>query len=305
MGMALFFRSGSFRRCACVAIVWVVWQICVWPTGTLQGVEPDKGRVIPGGGSATPPSGHGGVMYHGIRADKVLFLGNSITLHGPAPAIGWSGNWGMAASAEEKDYVHLVLKAIAKAAGQDPKSTVVNIADFERQFETYDVAVRLKRELAFRADLVIVAIGENVPALTSENAQKAFQASVVRLLKKFQENGHPVIVVRSCFWPEPTKDVRLQAACRAVGGIFVDAGPLGKDPANQARAERKFSHDGVAGHPGDKGMRALADAILNALRQQNISPTTPTPKSPTSSFQGREPETILGASGRKIPQGER
>ena len=43
---------------------------------------------------------------------------------------------------------------------------------------------------------------------------------------------------------------------------------LGNDPANQARAERKFSHDGVAAHPGDKGMRALADAILNALRRR-------------------------------------
>jgi hypothetical protein len=256
------------RRCALVAVAWVVLQGGVLPTDRLQGAEPAKAGAVAGGGSATAPSSDRGVVFHGIKADKVLFLGNSITLHGPAPAIGWLGNWGMAASAEDNDYVHLVLKAIAKAAGRDPKSMAVNIADFERQFETYDLAVGLKRELAFRADLVIVAIGENVPALTSERAQNAFQASVVRLLKKLQENGDPVIVVRSCFWPDPAKDVRLRAACRAVGGIFVDAGPLGADPANQARAERKFSHDGVAGHPGDKGMRALADAILNALRRR-------------------------------------
>jgi len=243
---------------------------------------PAQAAAAPGGGPPTSPSADRGVTFHGIKADKVVFLGNSITLHGPAPAIGWLGNWGMAASTEDNDYVHLVLKAIAKAAGKEPKSMVVNIADFERQSETYDVAIGLKRELAFRADLVIVAIGENVPALSSERAQKAFEASVVRLLKKLQEKGDPVIVVRSCFWPDPAKDARLQAACRAVGGVFVDAGPLGSDPANQARSERKFSHDGVAGHPGDKGMRALADAILSALGRRGPSKDPPPPPPPRS-----------------------
>jgi alpha-galactosidase len=34
---------------------------------------------------------------------KVLFLGNSITKHGPKADIDWKGNWGMAASAEAND----------------------------------------------------------------------------------------------------------------------------------------------------------------------------------------------------------
>jgi hypothetical protein len=216
---------------------------------------------------AAPPRHDRDVMFHGVKANRVLFLGNSITLHGPAPHIGWSGNWGMAASAKDRDYVHLVLKAIAKAAGREPESLVANIADFERRFDTYDIESGLKRELAFKPDLVIVAIGENVPALTSAPARAAFKASMTRLLRKLKQNSDPVIVVRSCFWQDRAKDTILKQACEEVGGVFVDIGALGKIEANAARSERKFSHAGVAGHPGDRGMKAIADAILEALQR--------------------------------------
>ena len=90
---------------------------------------------------------------------KILFLGNSITLHGPKADIGWSGNWGMAASSEDKDYVHLVTRAIAEHAGATPQIKVSNIADFERNYATYDVDEQLRDLFAFDPDLVVLAIG--------------------------------------------------------------------------------------------------------------------------------------------------
>jgi len=227
--------------------------------------EPAGADAATTANAAEPSQDDRDVRFHKIKANRILFLGNSITLHGPAPAIGWLGNWGMAASTKDKDYVHLVLKAISKAAGKEPQSLVANLASFERQFATYDVDSGLQNALAFKADLVVVAIGENVPALKSDQDKATFQASLTKLLKKLKENGDPVIVVRSCFWPERTKDSILKQACGEVGGIFVDAG-LGRDEANFARSEREFVHGGVAAHPGDKGMQAIADAILEALR---------------------------------------
>ena len=58
---------------------------------------------------------------HASAQTKVLFLGNSITKHGPKADIDWSGNWGMAASVEANDYVHLVTKALTEKAGTAPQ----------------------------------------------------------------------------------------------------------------------------------------------------------------------------------------
>jgi len=199
-------------------------------------------------------------------AEKILFLGNSITLHGPNPGIGWEGNWGMAASAGEKDYVHLLLRRFTEAAdGKEPASLVANIATFERQYDTFDVAAGLKKQLDFKADLVIVAIGENTPALATEEAQEKFRKAVARLLAALKESGAGTIVVRSCFWPNKAKDDALKQACAEAGGVFVDIGVLSADPGSFARSERAFQHTGVAAHPGDKGMAGIADAIWKAL----------------------------------------
>jgi hypothetical protein len=134
-------------------------------------------------------------MIGTIPVAKMLFLRNSITLHGPASAIGWTGNWGMAASDQEKDYVHLLTAEIARNAGARPEIQVRNIADFERGHDGFEIEAIYKKELEFEADLA----------------------------------------------------------------------KLGRDEANVARSERKIEHAGVAAHPGDKGMRAIADALDSAI----------------------------------------
>ena len=203
---------------------------------------------------------------------KILFLGNSITLHGPKADIGWTGNWGMAASAEDKDYVHLVASAIARHAGSTPQIMVRNIADFERSYATHDVDGQMKDLFAFDPDLVVLAIGENVPALGSEDAKAKFKAGVLKILKCALTKRHPLVVVRSCFWADAAKDEMLRQACEEADAIFVNAGPLGSEAANAARSERTIAHGGVAGHPGDKGMKALADAIVQAVLKRTGRP---------------------------------
>lgn len=211
-----------------------------------------------------------------LAVNRVLFLGNSITLHGPLESIGWTGNWGMAASTPEKDYVHLLTKHLEEAAGGRPEIMIQNIADFERDPSGWNIEDSLAEELAFNAHLIVLAIGENVSELKTEADRDVWRLAVQRLITKLQSNSEkhgrpdrPVILVRSCFWSNAAKDHALQAACEATGAVYVCQDTLGADESNYARAERKIEHAGVAAHPGDKGMQAIADGLWDAVRTQS------------------------------------
>ena len=231
-----------------------------WTCGILVGLA-----MLPGSASAGEPAL---ARLGAAGGGKILFLGNSIKSHGAKPSIGWTNNCGMAATALDKDYVHLLTAAIAAQNAKPPRIMVGNIADFERGYATCDVAAKAQPFVAFKADLVILAIGENVGALTNAAAQTAFKDSLVRLLTALKQGGGPAIFVRSCFWASTAKDELLKQACAEVGGVFVDIGTLGKDEANYARSERKIAHAGVANHPGDRGMQAIANALFAALKNQ-------------------------------------
>lgn len=204
-------------------------------------------------------------------AQRLLFLGNSITRHGPKADIGWTGNWGMAASAMEKDYVHVLASALAERSKTPPLVMVENIADFERKPEGFDYKARLEKPLAFKANVIVVAIGENVPALRTDEAKSAFQEHLRKLLAALQGSDRPAIFVRSCFWPDAAKDQILKQVATEAGATFVDISALGKDPSNKASAERKIDHAGVAAHPGDKGMKAIADLLLRAMDEREAA----------------------------------
>ena len=65
---------------------------------------------------------------------RVMFVGNSITLHGKNANIGWHNECGMAASSKEKDYVHLLEASIKKC---DPHAAfcICQVADWERGYK--------------------------------------------------------------------------------------------------------------------------------------------------------------------------
>lgn len=189
---------------------------------------------------------------------RVAVLGNSITRHGPCAEIGWSGLYGMAASCEEKDYVHL-LAARLKRDGVDCRLMVNQISEWERTFARFDLS-KLDAIREFSADAILFRCGENVAAAEDKNV---FRECLQEMIAYIDPNRSPVVFT-TCFWKYPALDECIRSGAAAYGAEAVELGDLGDDPA--MKAVGLFEHSGVAAHPGDAGMQAIADRIYPVLR---------------------------------------
>ncbi len=189
---------------------------------------------------------------------KLLFLGNSITRHGKAEKLGWCGDWGMAASSKENDYVH---KLISKFCQKGIKVSVciANLSDWERTRNMDLLFTKYLSALRFNADYVIVRLGENA---CPDKYLSEFELCYGELTDLFSRNGAK-IVLTDLFWEYEPFDNFVAELAKARGYAFAEIHDLGND--DEMKAIGKFSHNGVAVHPGDKGMAEIAERIFRVL----------------------------------------
>ena len=193
---------------------------------------------------------------------KVLILGNSITWHGAKPAVGWAGNWGMAASAADKDFVHL-LKSRIKGLSPQTAFQSANIADsFERKFWRYN-ADDFKRFSDWNPDLIVLEIGENI------NDTLAVKNLLGEHLERFTADlsaGKPAkICLVGSFWPNQHIDKIMKATAIRNNWLYVDLQGLYTD-RNENTAIQQYQNKGVGMHPSDIGMENITNRIWNEIQ---------------------------------------
>jgi hypothetical protein len=185
-------------------------------------------------------------------------LGNSISLHGIIDGL-WSYESGMAASDLEHDYVHILLNKISMEKKCGIEYIVINIADFERNFEQFDYT-RLETVKDFCPELIIFQIGENVSTELLKIKGEIFVKNYIDLINYC--NGKNTIVCLP-FWPDREKINLITEVAINAETYLVDLSHLGSgiEPLNLAKSENKYNHAGVAAHPGDYGMNNIAKTI--------------------------------------------
>jgi len=193
---------------------------------------------------------------------RILFVGNSITLHGEKAEIGWYGCWGMAASCREKDYVHQVMQRV-HAIVPDAGYMIVQTAGWERGYwnapEEFDF---LCTAAAYDADIIVVRLGENVQP--KELKAHDLTEGYCRLFEFLDPKHEKKLIVTDEFWANPSKDACIEEACRRRGVEVTCISHLGR--VDEMKALGLFEHSGVAAHPGDRGMQCIAEIIFDAMK---------------------------------------
>ncbi len=185
-----------------------------------------------------------------LKFNNVVILGNSITYASPYPPLGWYSNWGMAASTEEKDYVH-ILKKCFQLRNPDVVVQVKNIQEFELDFTDYDFNTQLKSLKDTHPDLVILRIGENLQANIDLNIFDKRYRDLINYFKS--DNPNVVVVGVSTVFKGMADDIMVKYP------PYVSLKTITEDQSNMALG--LFENYAVATHPGDKGMRNIASLI--------------------------------------------
>lgn len=200
-----------------------------------------------------------------------LAIGNSITKHGLA-SYWWDDDRGMASSKDDADYVHLVSEYL--------KENNSNVVTHSYNFLSWEVNAADRAEflelldtyLSVKIDLITIQLGENASELSTWESD--FE-DLITYVKNKSPNAD--IVVVGDFWSNGERDALKQQAAQKCGVMYASldgmkdnvdyyAG-LGTLVEGSDGEMHSIEHNGVALHPGDKGMESIAGRIIEKLNK--------------------------------------
>lgn len=205
---------------------------------------------------------HVRVFNYDGKGKRVMFVGNSITLHSKKADIGWYGEWGMAASSRENDYVHRLMSATCQ---KDPDCAfcICQVSEWERQYKNGKSVNNLfENARNFNADIIVMRFCENCPI--DDFDKQIFKTETVALLEYLNLSKKAKMILTTGFWYHPA-DEGITELAEELDMPLVRLGDLGE--REEMKAIGLFKHSGVANHPNDFGMKNIADRIFEVLKK--------------------------------------
>lgn len=192
---------------------------------------------------------------------KVLILGNSITYHGEKDEIGWHGNWGMAASSAARDYVHILFETL-KNMYENIQFCIAQVSSLEIDFCNKEHMKDYAIIKDYSPDITVLRFGENIKPSAYDMTE--LEENYDYFIKNYLMGDKTNLIFTTRFMKDDCIDGMIRKCSVAYGGITVELGDLGDD--DNMKAIGKFEHAGVQDHPGDLGMKTIAERIYSAVK---------------------------------------
>ena len=217
---------------------------------------------------------------------RILFWGASTTKHGPSASLGWYGDWGMAASAEENDYVHKLVSYLEEEyypskvtfeiiANSEWDAAISPETDVNKDWTTHAKYLEIESAVkSLRPNIIMTAQTGNMKA--DANGDVAYNAYKQMYDMMFSYCPDAIIVAQYCgTWHSAMKEEFMAR----LGENYSDKNffLLHNDVAGVAEyLAPEFENAGVANHWGDKGHERVAQqcfALANPVIPAVIEPT--------------------------------
>lgn len=199
---------------------------------------------------------------------KLLVVGNSISSHPPFSDIYWKNNNGMAATSVSNDYPHLLL---SKLAEKYPLNIIhlkiSNFAIWERSLNMNfgDIPQRIELCKSFKPDISVFQLGENVSNEKIGKFENAYDSLIGNI-------GSGLKILTTPFMPNNAKNEVIIKVAQKTNSLISDLSHLAVlDSSNMVKFDQSSNYNilwtdnGVGVHPGDKGMKNIADLIFQNI----------------------------------------
>ena len=199
------------------------------------------------------------VFLHKRQGSKIrlLIVGNSISKHAPKPSIGWNRDCGMAASSEDRDFVHLLVAKIEEKYDKNVSWGIAQAAQYARTFTENGPECDYSLARDFGANVILMFFGANVPhEYDSASEHKKTFGEAYRDMRNYLSSDSGASVFHSMgFYKRPVLEAEKRTVAEQYGDVYIDITDIQDAPE---------AH-GLFNHPSDIGMQMLADRFFDAL----------------------------------------
>lgn len=206
--------------------------------------------------------------------DYVAF-GNSVTCNAyPNPEGIWWSSWGMAATSQDKDYVHIVGSWLESQVPEKVNVVIADLKPWEVAGNRNSILFQYDALLNDNTDLITIQTGENITD-NKGNLEGDYDA-LISYIKAKAPNAQ-ILMVGELLWPSEDIEAAKRAVCAKRGITFVEPGEFlagYEESYRSAIGTLVTGNDGnqytiqneiVAAHPNDEGMAKIAQLIISSI----------------------------------------